>query len=65
MQLLLRSLARNEATTVTNKKLKNDMKEIDDEDIDVETVASYLDIFDRLFLTDNQKPYDSKLRSSV
>ncbi len=41
------------------------MKEIDDEDIDVETVASYLDIFDRLFLTDNQKPYDSKLRSSV
>ena len=60
MQLLLRSLARNEATTVTNKKLKNDMKEIDDEDIDVETIASYLDIFDRLFLTDNQKPYDSK-----
>ena len=41
------------------------MKEIDDEDIDVETVASYLDIFDRLFLTDNHKPYDSKLRSSV
>ena len=24
MELLLRSLARNEATTVTNKKLKND-----------------------------------------
>ena len=45
----MRSLARNEATTVTNKKLKNDMKEIDDEDIDVETIASYLDIFDRLF----------------
>ena len=30
MELLLRSLARNEATTATNKKLKNDMKEIDD-----------------------------------
>ncbi len=65
MELLLRSLARNEATTATNKKLKNDMKEIDDEDVDVETVASYLDIFNRLFLTDNQKPYDTKLRSSV
>ena len=65
MDLLLRSLARNEATTVTNKKLKNDIKEIDDEDIDVETVASYLDIFNRLFLIDNQKPYESKLRSSV
>ena len=65
MRLLLRSLARNESTTITNKKLKNDIKEIDDEDIDVETVASYLDIFDRLFLTDNQPPYSSKVRSSV
>lgn len=65
MELLLRSLARNEATTVTNKRLKNDMKEIDDEDIDIQTVANYLDIFNRLFLTDNQKPYDTKLRSSV
>ena len=65
MELLLRSLARNEATTVTNKKLKNDIKEIDDEDIDVETVAAYLDVFQRLFLTDNQKPFETKLRSSI
>lgn len=65
VHLLLRSLARNESTTATNRKLKNDIKEIDDEDIDVETVAAYLDIFNRLFLTDNQKPYSAKLRSSV
>lgn len=65
IRLLLRSLARNESTTATNKKLKNDIKEIDDEDIDVETVAAYLDIFNRLFLTDNQPPFSSKLRSSV
>lgn len=65
MELLLRSLARNEATTVTNKKLKNDIKEIDNEDIDVETVAAYLDVFQRLFLTDNQKPFEAKLRSSI
>ena len=65
MELLLRSLARNEATTVTNKKLKNDIKEIDDEDIDVETVSAYLDVFQRLFLTDNQKPFEDKLRSSI
>lgn len=65
MELLLRSLARNEATTVTNKKLKNDIKEIDDEDIDVETVSTYLDVFQRLFLTDNQKPFEAKLRSSI
>lgn len=65
MELLLRSLARNEATTVTNKKLKNDIKEIDDEDIDVETVSAYLDVFQRLFLTDNQKSFEAKLRSSI
>ena len=65
MELLLRSLARNEATTVTNKILKNDIKEIDDEDIDVETVSAYLDVFQRLFLTDNQKPFEAKLRSSI
>ena len=65
VRLLLRSLARNESTTATNRTLKNDIKEIDDEDIDVETVATYLDIFNRLFLTDNQQPYAARLRSSV
>lgn len=65
MELLLRSLARNESTTVTNKRLKEDIKEIDHEDIVVETVASYLDVLNRLFLTDNQKPYGTQLRSSV
>ena len=65
VRLLLRSLARNESTTATNRTLKNDIKEIDDEDIDVETVATYLDIFNRLFLSDNQPPFSAKLRSSV
>ncbi len=65
MRLLLRSLARNESTTVTNKTLKNDIKEKDDEDIDVETVKEYLDIFERLFLTDNQPPFSSGVRSST
>ena len=65
MELLMRSLARNESTTVTNKRLKDDIKEIDNEDIVVETVASYLDVLSRLFLIDNQRPYSSGLRSSV
>lgn len=65
MRLLLRSLARNESTTVTNKTLKNDIREVDDEDIDVETVKEYLDIFDRLFITDNQPPFSTGVRSSV
>lgn len=65
MRLLLRSLARNESTTVTNKTLKNDIREIDDEEIDVETVAEYLDIFERLFIIDNQPPFATNVRSSI
>lgn len=65
MRLLLCSLARNESTTATNRTLKNDIREQDDEDIDAETVAEYLDIFERLFLTDNQPPFSTGVRSSV
>ena len=63
--MLLRSLARNESTTATNRILKNDVKEKDDENIDVDTITSYLDIFSRLFLIDNQPPFSSRIRSSV
>lgn len=65
MRLLLKSLARNESTTVTNKTIKKDIKEIDDEDINADTVAEYLDIFSRLFLTENQPPFSAHIRSSV
>lgn len=65
MRLLLRSLARNESTTVTNKTLMKDIKSVDDEDIDGNTVAAYLDIFKRLFITDNQPPFSAGIRSSV
>lgn len=65
MRMLLRSLARNESTAATNKTLKNDIKAVDGEDIDGNTVASYLDIFRRLFITDNQPPFAPGIRSSV
>lgn len=65
IQLLLRSLARNESTTVTIRALKNDIKEVDNEDIDVDTVAEYLNVFERLFLLDNQPPFSTNIRSSV
>lgn len=65
MKLLLHSLARNESTTITNNKLKSDIKAIDDEDINIETVQVYLDIFKRLFLTDNQPPFAPNIRSSI
>ena len=65
MRLLLRSLARNESTTATKKKLLNDIREFDDEAIDMDTLATYLDVFNRLFLLDNQLPFSANIRSSV
>jgi len=65
MNRLLRSLARNESTTVSNATLKNDVRARDDEEIDSATISSYLDVFARLFLTDNQPPFSSHIRSSV
>ena len=65
MRLLLRSLARNESTTATKSKLANDIKEVDDSHIDYDTVTTYLDVFERLFLLDNQKPFSSNIRSSI
>ncbi len=63
--LLLRSLARNESTTASNRVLKRDVSGVDGEDIDIGTIATYLDIFDRLFLIENQEPFSSNIRSSV
>ena len=65
MRLLLCSLARNESTTVSNKTLMKDIKAVDDEDVDSNTVSAYLDIFKRLFITDNQPPFSAGIRSSV
>lgn len=65
VKLLLRSLARNESTTVTNATLRKDIKEIDNEDIDIDTVASYLNALDKLYLLDNDLPYSTNIRSSV
>lgn len=65
MRLLLRSLARNESTTATNRTLMRDVKAVDDEDIDANTVAAYLDILRRLFIIDDQPPFAANVRSSV
>lgn len=65
MKLLLKSLARNESTAVSNSTIRNDIKEIDNEDIDIDTVASYLNALDKLFLLDNDEPFSTNIRSSV
>ena len=65
MMLLLRSLARNECTTASNSRLLNDIKEFEEESIDRDTIAEYLDVFSSLFLIDNQMPFSSNIRSST
>lgn len=65
VRLLLKSLARNESTTVSNMTLKKDINEKDHEDIDIDTLASYLNALDKLFLLDNDEPYSTNVRSSV
>lgn len=65
MRLLLQSLARNESTTAANRTLKSDIEKIGDENIDAETINAYLDIFNRLFIIDNQPPFSTSVRSSV
>ena len=65
MMQLLRSIARNESTTATNRVLVRDIKDVDGEDVDSNTVSAYLDIFKRLFITDNIPAFSIWVRSSV
>ena len=62
---LLRSLARNESTTVSNKTLKKDIKDVDGIDISDQTIAEYLDVFRRLYVIEDQLPFSPSVRSSV
>ena len=65
VRLLLKSLARNESTTVSNMTLKKDMNEVDHEDIDIDTLASYLNALNKLYLLDNDPPFATNIRSSI
>ena len=61
MRLLLRSLARNESTIVSNKTLIRDLDE--NNQLNKNTVTDYLDVLDRLHLLANQPAYKENVRS--
>lgn len=61
MRLLMRSLARNESTIVSNKTLVSDLDE--GGQINKNTVTDYLDVLDRLHLLANQPAYRENVRS--
>lgn len=65
VMLLLRSLARNEATTASISKLKDDINVLDNDDIDVKTITEYLGDLSKLYLIENQLPYNPNIRSSM
>ena len=64
MRLLLSSLARNECRIASNRSLARDISGEEGTLISDETLAVYLDIFQRLYLIDNQKPFSCNIRSS-
>lgn len=64
VELLLRSLARNESTTVNLTKIKKDISEVEKENINIDTINEYINTFNRMFLFENQKPYAINARSS-
>ena len=64
-KLILKSLARNESTTVSNQSILNDIIENDNSSISKNTLSKYLDAFNRMFLFNNQEPFSSNIRSSL
>ena len=65
IELLMRSLARNEATTAGVTTLKQDISEADGILIEDNTINSYLDALGRLFVLENQRPFASAMRSGL
>ena len=64
-KLILKSLARNESTTVSNQSILKDIIENDESSISKNTLSKYLDAFDRMFLFNNQEPFSLNIRSSL
>ncbi len=65
VKLLLRSLARNESTTVSDASLLKDIVEQDNESMSRNTITKYVEALNRLFLFNNQEPFSPNLRSSL
>ena len=66
MLMLLKSLARNESTVASNRTLMNDINEFQNETERIEsraTIEDYLNVLNRLHITENQNAYSENYRS--
>jgi len=62
---LLRSLARNTATTIETSSLETDIFEKDSISVSRPTIIDYLDTLERLMIVENQPAWNAHLRSSA
>ena len=66
MEMLLKSLARNESAVCSNKKIISDMTEDGNDYIKTNvTVSDYLNVLDKLNILANDPAYSPNIRSSV
>ena len=65
VMLLLRSLSRNECTCASLEKLKNDIIQFEDVKIDTKTINEYIGDLTKLYLIENQLPYNPNVRSQM
>lgn len=65
IMMLIRSLARNESTVVSNNTLIKDMSKFDKESASPISVSTYLDILESLHILEEQPAFSPNLRSSI
>lgn len=63
MEMLLKSLARNESTIASNETLIKDIIENEYDSINKETVGEYLNVLNKLHLIENQQAFNPNIRS--
>ena len=65
IQLILKSLARNETTTASDSSILKDIIANDEDSMSRNTMAKYLTALGRLFLFNNQEPFSPNFRSGL
>ena len=63
MEMLLKSLARNESTLASNETLIRDIIENEYDSINKDTVGDYLNVLNKLHLLQNQSAFNPNIRS--
>lgn len=65
IELILKSLARNECTTASTLKISKDINVNNQKIISEDIVNRYIEAMDRMFLFNNQPPFSPNVRSSL